>query len=607
MASLCAHGLRLGQVSAFLSPADQAMLPCLCVLMASKFEQKAKALVEQAGTKPVLVSYSSDPSALLLSATATSTAANKSVFRKGRVLVEFLLQRVLYKFLDEAGQPHLELVLGMPVPLSEGKAAPVLFGAATQLCPMVRKWGHEGIILQHLVCDRGIHTALETLMRSRMEAFYDEDHGAELGDSREFLQLQEVWFSTPCAAHAAQNSIKWCLPPWCSSDTFHNLHVCIESLRNSFSFLQQHLWSFLQRHLRIRSEAHSEEVAHSLWSALGVEAPMLSLFTEVHPVWQEGALHVGQTLSQEPDVMNVVSHAILYLFRWRKFTESRFTSLGTATRALMASVVAGLPALVELTRDDPHCSDFHLRGTSKLDQSSKHAAALIALATWPAETFTYELMEDDRLGRRPEAVRQLVNDEVTFLMSLPDGVWEILATSIGNAATGPGLRSDVCLAALTSVSFIHSNVFHYFDELPWSLAMLDKPSMLQGLAEIDVAGCVDSLTTKMAKLLALGYDENKISEAFMLMREASWSSMGVEQQHGSCASMRRTHPEYGAETLAQRAFLHSCRHLFHQGASTVADVAGSGSSSSSLTAEIRSATAKGASARQGLWIQHLCL
>ena len=76
------------------------MLPCLCVLMVSKFEQKAKALVEQAGTKPVLVSYSSDPSALLLSATATSTAANKSVFRKGRVLVEFLLQRVLYKFLD---------------------------------------------------------------------------------------------------------------------------------------------------------------------------------------------------------------------------------------------------------------------------------------------------------------------------------------------------------------------------------------------------------------------------------------------------------------------------------------------------------------------------
>ena len=79
---------------------------------------------------------------------------------------------------------------------------------------------------------------------------------------------------------------------------------------------------------------------------------------------------------------------------------------------------------------------------------------------------------------------------------------------------------------------------------------------------MDPVTCDDAMTSKLASLQQMGYPEDRIYEVVQLMAEASWTSMGVEQQHGSCALMRRLHPEYGLETLAQRAFLHSCRHLF---------------------------------------------
>ena len=46
------------------------------------------------------------------------------------------------------------------------------------------------------------------------------------------------------------------------------------------------------------------------------------------------------------------------------------------------------------------------------------------------------------------------------------------------------------------------------------------------------------------------------------MQQCSFSTMGVEQQHGSYATMKRLHPDYGLQTLAARGYLHSCRALF---------------------------------------------
>ena len=235
MEPLQAEFQTLSRASTFTSPEDVRRLAPLCLVLQQMLRKKAKNMVANAGTSPLLVSFSSDPSALLLSSTTKSSSSAGSVHRQGRVLVELHLQRTVYKHFLEKGLAVLHIVPGPPLPLSKGKAATNLFQAGAKQNPLVRPWGHEGIVVHHLVCDRAMHSALEALFYARLQAFYSEAHGPDLGPRKSLWELQELFCGTPCAAHAAQNSIKWSLTDVTDTDVFHDLHIAIETLRNFFS------------------------------------------------------------------------------------------------------------------------------------------------------------------------------------------------------------------------------------------------------------------------------------------------------------------------------------------------------------------------------------
>jgi hypothetical protein len=50
----------------------------------------------------------------------------------------------------------------------------------------------------------------------------------------------------------------------------------------------------------------------------------------------------------------------------------------------------------------------------------------------------------------------------------------------------------------------------------------------------------------------------------MMMAEAPWTSVPVEQAHGSCAVLHRAHPMYGSAMISTRAMLHQARRFFVQ-------------------------------------------
>ena len=75
---------------------------------------------------------------------------------------------------------------------------------------------------------------------------------------------------------------------------------------------------------------------------------------------------------------------------------------------------------------------------------------------------------------------------------------------------------------------------------------------------------------QLREYLQLGGSTATVTALLRLMLECSFSTMGVEQQHGSYATMRRLHPDYGLRTLAARGYLHSCRTLFSEDESVAA-------------------------------------
>ena len=303
---------------------------------------------------------------------------------------------------------------------------------------------------------------------------------------------------------------------------------------------------FLVKHVCFRDHPHDHDEARVLWAAVGVEAAMLDQIVRVHPIWTGSHLLVAKDLEGQLGFLDEVSTVLLYLWRWRRFTESRFGSLGTASRALVASLLAGLEPLVALTREDPHCSNYHLNGFQKIGPAAVEAALVIALSSWVSETYLHMFMDDDRLALRAAEVWDSCVEEVEYLLGLPAQIWDYLVQLLpAEASSSTALRSATVTSALISLCFLHSQVFASLESLPWCLTQGDPEEQLDRLSALDKDSLQDSCSVQLRALIDLGSGREELCRALRLMSQASWTTMGVEQQHGSCAALHKKHPGYG--------------------------------------------------------------
>ena len=517
---------------------------------------------------PLLMSYSGDPTSLLVASSVVGRSQGHTLRRKGRSLQEILMQRLILKSFQGSSGCSLHCMVGFPRPLSSGKSAWHVFSAATEFVPMARQWEHFGFVIVHVCCDRALHSALEALLQARCNAYYDETLGPSLAFDRSLLRQKEITLGSPCCMHAAQNALKWALQSSIPENGLKELHVAIESLRHTFSDLIDHLYPFLLQHIEFRSSPHSQDEARQYWAALGIEAPMLDRFAVVHPLFSSGRLWIAQHLREDTDMLAEVSFLLLFLCRWSRYTESRFASLGHSTRALLASQSAGLDQLVSLTRADPKVSHFHLHGYGGLTVQTRKLAAITALASWPAETFLHSMFQDDRLGRQFKSAWETLIEEVDWLAALPASLWKHLVEVIGDKTiTCENLRHEVVGAAYVSLAYMYAHIFIAFTEHPWSLIVDIEKSVAS------LTGTTEPFQNEVAEqlrcLLRAGASSTEVRETLLLMREVSWSTTGCEQQHGSTAAIHQGHPDLELKTLLQRSFLHACRALFQESPASV--------------------------------------
>ena len=72
---------------------------------------------------------------------------------------------------------------------------------------------------------------------------------------------------------------------------------------------------------------------------------------------------------------------------------------------------------------------------------------------------------------------------------------------------------------------------------------------------------LDDVSQKTCSLWRLGLPKDEIVAGVEMFQDIRWSSVTVEQGHGSAAVLHRVHKQYGLETLRVRSCLHSCLPL----------------------------------------------
>ena len=138
-----------------------------------------------------------------------------------------------------------------------------------------------------------------------------------------------------------------------------------------------------------------------------------------------------------------------------------------------------------------------------------------------------------------------------------DTIWEALAPI--SSSTGVEIKNVVVAVAHTAMGCFHNRVVSTACALPRSLSIGDVKANLEQLAGGPEPK--EPTARKIHQLMMLGYNREQLRDAVKLLGECPWSTLAVEQLHGSVATALKFHPEFDKESLALTAVAHSLRRI----------------------------------------------
>ena len=174
-------------------------------------------------------------------------------------------------------------------------------------------------------------------------------------------------------------------------------------------------------------------------------------------------------------------------------------------------------------------------------------------------------MQDSRVALKVGDLWQAASDELQWLISLGDFVWNTFEMICGVPAAE--LKSRSIRAGHIAYHFMWRRILQPAGELPWRLVCGD---LQQNLLQLKEEECPDEpVSSQLWELMHAGYPMPMLVSVLEALGQAGWTAVPAEQQHGSLAQFKRWHPDYGVQTLLSRAMLsHISRLLPVQAAGT---------------------------------------
>ena len=305
---------------------------------------------------------------------------------------EILVSNQFVRYQSPTGEWVTGCLLSEPVPLTKGKAVPMIVAAARQTWQSLRTLGASGCVVEHYVWDRAGIDSLERHCRAFDQAQLLPVHQKY---SKETMSDMEFVVVTPCALHDSQNSFRWGFLEQVSNRALmRDVYVAVESLRNSADLITSRISTWVSARLQFVEPRSAEwkDEQRALWEALDVEAGVADLMVfELELVWDDGRLcvrsgaQVVQTFQRrhmhkfklkhhligvlssigrgvgfsfydvevgEQDLLESITAVLLSCWRFKKWTESRWLTVGTSLRVLICAVLQGLDDFYKFLKQD---------------------------------------------------------------------------------------------------------------------------------------------------------------------------------------------------------------------------------------------------------------
>ena len=541
-----------------------ALMHKVCCIIERMTSDRCRNLVSMAGKRPVLAVFMSDGWSCDIRQRVRESAGDVVVNRTTRLRTEFILQRSMIKTLIGSDM-HFAVKIERPRPLAEKKCNDI-WVAANDHMAMLKLQGHKGISITFYLQDGLMAKPFGKRMQARHKLFFNPKHCPLKFDDEADLMLSELsdWvFALNCAAHCASRALKWGLMTMVVGESLlEDVHILCSSLLRASTGLHKNVREFVARCVSFdRDPPDNVQDIEALWTSLDVEPHMLDMMVKVNPYFNGQKLRVSASLESEVDAINTVVTVVRYCMHWVDFSDTRWTKVGQAGRLFMRSVLIGINEIVNMTVADDAVSKWHLNGYLKRGSvAAKSYLAVSALAARPSESFLLELMEDDRFLIHYQRMWQVLSDEHQYLLGLPMLIYSTLAEVVHTDAQE--FRSQVITCSVVSIGFLEMELWQPLSQPPFKYLIGNVHDNLAGL--LSETNVIDVVSGKMQALAAAGFME-EVESACVLARESSWTTILVEQAHGSAAQIMHRHPQLEAEALCNRATVHNGRTLFYSG------------------------------------------
>jgi len=137
-------------------------------------------------------------------------------------------------------------------------------------------------------------------------------------------------------------------------------YICLESLRNGSAVLE----SSAPRWIASVLDFHDWHVdcLQLLWTLLGFSGALLDSLIDMQIRFSGGQLLVAEVFRKEPNIYQQVYAVLLGVWRFETFTDSRWNTLGQASKSLLAAAIVGIEPLVQYIMKQAHTSTYFIRG-----------------------------------------------------------------------------------------------------------------------------------------------------------------------------------------------------------------------------------------------------
>lgn len=273
--------------------------------------------------------------------------------------------------------------------------------------------------------------------------------------------------------------------------------------------------------------------------------------------FEGGSLCLAASLADDDTAVDRATAALLHLWRFRPWSDSRWCGVGASSRALLGCLLCGMESLVSDIMKDPDLSKYHIRGFTRLSPRAKKMMVLVSCCGRVSEHFVEAVLQDDRLPMRIAAIDEQMSKDVRSVQAIPDPVYVLFSGLCGS--TAPALRDEVAEMTLTQAGYIQARL-REVRLPPWSLVGGDVSAKLQRFR--DGPPPTEQTSLKLFKLLRMGVSEPLLMQGIQMLSECPWTTKLVEQPHASVKSLMSAHSMYGVDTMMARAMIMQSRPLF---------------------------------------------